>query len=724
MPGLRRSRTALRDDVRRAWAKRSHDRATRACAPPLQRTNARYARGRTLHRTNPISRVRELRIADAHGIALANAHLPQALLNASLCEHALEAAQRFIVVEIRHFGQSLDPFAANHVDAVPEVDRKGLFRLQHDARRLRRQDLEPRCAPNLLPRGIHQFADSLARCRGYAAQSRNARFQRFKVFARLGQVELRDANDPRFFEQPRAPRAQFLLDGRLTGEDFVDRFAAVDQMDQHARAFDVAQEAIAQTGTRVRAFDQAGDVHQHEGVELVDAHDAQLRLERRERVVRDFRPRGRNDGEQRGFAGIRQANDPTIGEQLELEAQLRRLAGFSALGKARSLARARCEVLVAEAAAPSPRDDQTLARMGEVGNAPHSGCRPVAFIFIDDRTDRNRHVQVRAGASGFIGAAARAARFGGKLLLIAEVDQGGDAGIGFKDDIATFAAVAPGRPALGHVLFPPPRDKTVAALTGGHGYRGLINELRVALERQSDDVDVRSVAGVRELDPALDQREERVVLSDADAAPRMKLRPALPHDDVAGDDELAPKPLHSQTLGIRVATVAGRAGALLRGEKLEVENEHSRPSIPRRPLAMQRCESRHIRSYRGGYRRAKKDLTERGSLVEGGAGGSKGLPAICRPDQEALPRCRPRGAAPALGRVCGRDGLPSQVRDRAFGSRAGTARTATWASGAVHCGGARGAGADLARCRLSMVCALGCDFARVDAARARSLGAL
>ena len=38
----------------------------------------------------------------------------------------------------------------------------------------------------------------------------------------------------------------------------------VDQMQQHAAALDMAEEAVAEAGAFMRAFDQAGNVGEHE----------------------------------------------------------------------------------------------------------------------------------------------------------------------------------------------------------------------------------------------------------------------------------------------------------------------------------------------------------------------------------------------------------------------------------------------------------------------------
>ena len=62
---------------------------------------------------------------------------------------------------------------------------------------------------------------------------------------------------------------------------------------------------------------------------------------------------------------------------------------------------------------------------------------------------------------------------------------------------------------------------------------------------------------------------------------RIELRAALANDDVSGDHPLAAEALDAEPLGVGVAAVTGRAGALFRGEKLQVEVEHSRAIVPK-----------------------------------------------------------------------------------------------------------------------------------------------
>ena len=51
---------------------------------------------------------------------------------------------------------------------------------------------------------------------------------------------------------------------------------AVDQMQQHRAALDMAEEAVAQAGALMRALDQAGNVGEHEFVRRRQPHDAEI----------------------------------------------------------------------------------------------------------------------------------------------------------------------------------------------------------------------------------------------------------------------------------------------------------------------------------------------------------------------------------------------------------------------------------------------------------------
>ena len=95
--------------------------------------------------------------------------------------------------------------------------------------------------------------------------------------------------------------------------------AGVEQMHQQAGARDVAQEAVAEAVAGVGALDQAGDVGEDEGGVLVDAHHAEVRHQRGERVVGDARARGRDAADERRLADVRKAEQADVGDQVQLE---------------------------------------------------------------------------------------------------------------------------------------------------------------------------------------------------------------------------------------------------------------------------------------------------------------------------------------------------------------------------------------------------------------------
>jgi hypothetical protein len=78
-------------------------------------------------------------------------------------------------------------------------------------------------------------------------------------------------------------------------------------VDEHPRPLDVAQECVAEAGAGRCPFDQAGDIGDRRAslVLVAQIHDAEVRLERRERVVGDLRLRGRQRGQQRRLARVR-----------------------------------------------------------------------------------------------------------------------------------------------------------------------------------------------------------------------------------------------------------------------------------------------------------------------------------------------------------------------------------------------------------------------------------
>ena len=94
-------------------------------------------------------------------------------------------------------------------------------------------------------------------------------------------------------------RAELLADDVVVPLRIARR--TVDHVDQDPGALDVTQEGMTEPGAGARTLDQAGDVGDRRSalVHVTEVHDAQVRLERRERVVRDLRGRGCDGAEDR-----------------------------------------------------------------------------------------------------------------------------------------------------------------------------------------------------------------------------------------------------------------------------------------------------------------------------------------------------------------------------------------------------------------------------------------
>src|SRR5882762_11090866 len=72
-------------------------------------------------------------------------------------------------------------------------------------------------------------------------------------------------------------------------------------------------------------------------------------------------------------------------------------------------------------------------------------------------------------------------------------------------------------------------------------------------------IDIDAATSAIEANIAVNQRENRVIASEADVFARLKFRAALAHDDVAGDDHLAAEFFYAQPLADAVAAVLDAA---------------------------------------------------------------------------------------------------------------------------------------------------------------------
>ena len=123
----------------------------------------------------------------------------------------------------------------------------------------------------------------------------------------------------------------------------------------------------------MRAFDKARKIGDDKGAAefgavasgaAVGIDDAEIGLERGERIVGDFRARCRNYGNQRGFAGIRETDEADIGEQFQFKSQVAFFPGKTIFMFTGCLMPGLGEILIAAAAAPTLRDQNALSGDG------------------------------------------------------------------------------------------------------------------------------------------------------------------------------------------------------------------------------------------------------------------------------------------------------------------------------------------------------------------------
>src|SRR6266849_328668 len=256
--------------------------------------------------------------------------------------------------------------------------------------------------------------------------------------------------------------------------------ARVDQMDEEARAFDVAEESNTEPRAFVRTLDEAGKIGDDKSAaELgavpagaaVGVDDPQIRFQRGKGIVGDFRARRGDNGNQSGLAGIGITHQADIGQKFQLEAKMALFARKSVFMFARGLMPGLGKVLIAASTAATVGDQYALAGAGEVGYGR-------ALIVEDQRADGNLQDHVTTGMTGAVGAFAMAATIGLEFAIVTVAEQRVVVNVGFEIDAAAMAAVAARGTAAGHVFFPPEGHATIAAVAGLHEYFGFINEHR------------------------------------------------------------------------------------------------------------------------------------------------------------------------------------------------------------------------------------------------------
>src|SRR3984893_2804429 len=192
-------------------------------------------------------------------------------------------------------------------------------------------------------------------------------------------------------------------------------------MRDEPRSLDVLQESDAQPDAFVRAFDQAWNVGNDERAAMargrvgIGGNDAQVRLERGERISRDL-GRGRGDArDQWRFSWVREADQADIGEKFQFEPQTALFAGAPLFVFTRRLVPGPYEMRVAVSApaASPPSRAEFLLWLGKIEKLFPGIC------LIHDGADRNTENQVPARSPVAVRALAVTSAIGVKFAVVA-----------------------------------------------------------------------------------------------------------------------------------------------------------------------------------------------------------------------------------------------------------------------------------------------------------------
>src|SRR5271163_4415322 len=110
----------------------------------------------------------------------------------------------------------------------------------------------------------------------------------------------------------------------------------IKQKDKRRCALDMSQESKAEPLIVMGVFNDAGNIRD-QNISLWEIEDAEIGTERREWIRRNLHLDVSEAGEQGRFAGIRHADKPDIGDQLELQFHFAGLARGSICAKVGSL---------------------------------------------------------------------------------------------------------------------------------------------------------------------------------------------------------------------------------------------------------------------------------------------------------------------------------------------------------------------------------------------------
>src|SRR5258708_5949793 len=168
----------------------------------------------------------------------------------------------------------------------------------------------------------------------------------------------------------------------------------------------------------VRPLDDAGDVRHDERSTVAQLDDAKVGRERCEWIVADLGSGRADHGEKRGLPGIRLANEPNVGNELELELEDERLAVLTRLPLAWAPVHRGREPGVPLAATP------TLGKYERIALLQHLGNDFARVVIPHDCARRHRKSDVRTGVTRLVRATAMVSTFRFPLVAVGVIEQG------------------------------------------------------------------------------------------------------------------------------------------------------------------------------------------------------------------------------------------------------------------------------------------------------------
>jgi hypothetical protein len=211
----------------------------------------------------------------------------------------------------------------------------------------------------------------------------------------------------------------------------------------------------------VGPLDEAGNIRSDETLPA-DVNDAKVRLKRREGIGPDPRPGGRHCCQKGGLAGIGQAHEADVRQELEVQPHHNLFAQLAALGDSRGAVHGRRESRIAPATHPSARRDDRGAFLRQVGD------KLVTSVFADSGNLRSYWYpenKVRGATPCLVGALPMRASLGPVNAPASQFLECADGPVSDDDDVAALTAISTVWPPPGHELLAAEADDAVSAIS-------------------------------------------------------------------------------------------------------------------------------------------------------------------------------------------------------------------------------------------------------------------